>query len=58
MEDLKTFVQPMASILDGSITAWVEQKLLAFVDTYLQSQTLDQYHLSNPVTAVRGVQVH
>jgi hypothetical protein len=50
---------PIADALDGRIAAWVDAKLLGFVDTYLQLQTLDQYHLSNPVTEpVCGMQVN
>src|ERR1700693_1804082 len=45
-------VAPIAGSFDGRITAWVDAKLLGFVDTYLQLQTLDQYqssdHLAQP----------
>ncbi len=42
-------VVPMASIRGGPIEAWVDTKLLGFVDTYLQLRTLDQYQLSGQV---------
>jgi hypothetical protein len=38
-------VAPIASIADESVAAWVDAKLLDFVDTYLRLQTLDQYQL-------------
>jgi hypothetical protein len=36
-------VAPIANVFDDRITAWVDAKLLGFVDTYLKLQTLDQY---------------
>jgi YHS domain-containing protein len=42
-------VVPMAGIVGGPIEAWVDAKLLGFVDTYLQLRTLDQYQLSGQV---------
>jgi hypothetical protein len=37
---------PIADVFDGRIAAWVDAKLLGFVDTCLRTQTLDQYRLS------------
>jgi hypothetical protein len=52
-------VAPIAEAFDGRITAWVDAKLLGFVDTYLQLQTLDQYqssdHLDQPNVQPRGL---
>jgi YHS domain-containing protein len=42
-------VVPIADMLGGPIEAWVDAKLLNFVDTYLQLRTLDQYQLSGQV---------
>jgi hypothetical protein len=39
-------VTPTASLFDGRIAAWVDAKLLGFVDVYLQLQTHDQYQKS------------
>ena len=39
-------VTPIASLFDGRIAAWVDAKLLGFVDVYLQLQTHDQYQKS------------
>ena len=39
-------VTPIASLFDGRIAAWVDAKLLGFVDVYLQLQTHDQYQRS------------
>jgi YHS domain-containing protein len=52
-------VVPMAGILGGPIEAWVDAKLLGFVDTYLQLRTLDQYQLSGQVAdPVCGMQIN
>jgi YHS domain-containing protein len=42
-------VVPIAGIGGGPIEAWVDARLLGFVDTYLQLRTLDQYQLSGQV---------
>jgi YHS domain-containing protein len=42
-------VVPIAGLFDGRIEAWLDAKLLGFVDTYLQLQTLDQYQLASQV---------
>jgi hypothetical protein len=42
-------VTPIARMFDGHIAAWVDTKLLEFVDAYLQLQTLDQYQNSNHI---------
>jgi hypothetical protein len=39
-------VVPIECLFDGRIPAWVDAKLLGFVDTYLQLQTHDQYQRS------------
>jgi len=39
-------VTPIACLFDGRIAAWVDAKLLGFVDVYLQLQTHDQYQKS------------
>jgi len=39
-------VAPIACLFDGRIAAWVDAKLLGFVDVYLLSQTHDQYQKS------------
>ena len=40
-------VVPIAGISGGRIEAWVDAKLLGFVDTYLKLQTVDQYQLAS-----------
>jgi hypothetical protein len=39
-------VVPIAAVRDGKVAAWIDAKLLDFVDVYLESQTLEQYHRS------------
>jgi hypothetical protein len=51
-------VAPIAGVFDGHIAAWVDAKLLGFVDVYLQLQTHDQYQNSyqdsEPACGVRS----
>jgi hypothetical protein len=39
-------VVPIATVREAKVAAWVDAKLLEFVDAYLQSQTLEQYQRS------------
>ncbi len=39
-------VVPIATVRESKVAAWVDAKLLDFVDVYLESQTLEQYHRS------------
>ncbi len=46
---------PIEGMCDASVAAWVDAKLLGFVDTYLKSQTLDQYQFSKQDMASENV---
>jgi hypothetical protein len=44
---------PIADVFDDRIAAWIDAKLVEFVDAYLRTQTVDQYRLSTREAAVR-----
>lgn len=41
---------PLERIDEGQVAEWVEKKLLAFLDTYLRLETVEQYQTENMVT--------
>jgi YHS domain-containing protein len=43
-------VIPLEEVHDEQVTAWVEERLLKFVETYLRLETLEQYQNENFVT--------
>src|SRR5262249_1414056 len=43
-------VQPLDLLDDGKVAAWVEEKILDFVDAYLRLDTLEAYQAENAVT--------
>jgi YHS domain-containing protein len=50
---------PIDQVDDGWAAAWVEEKILSFLDAYLQLETIDQYQSENLVTdPVCGMRVN
>jgi YHS domain-containing protein len=43
-------VQPLDVLDEGKVVAWVEEKILGFVDAYLRLETLEAYQAGNEVT--------
>jgi YHS domain-containing protein len=43
-------VQALDALDEGKVAAWVEEKVLGFVDTYLRLETLEPYQAENVVT--------
>jgi len=41
---------PLDAVDEGELAEWIEGKLLAFLDTYLRLETVDQYQQENLVT--------
>jgi YHS domain-containing protein len=53
---------PLGSVSDEQAAAWVEKKIVEFVETYLRLETVDQYHTENmvldPVCGMRINKTH
>jgi YHS domain-containing protein len=50
---------PIDQVDDGQVAAWVEEKIVNFLDAYLQLETVDQYQSENAVTdPVCGMRVN
>jgi YHS domain-containing protein len=50
---------PLEAVQEDKVTAWVEDKIVGFVDTYLQLETADPYQAENVVTdPVCGMRVN
>jgi YHS domain-containing protein len=50
---------PLDRVEDAQVAAWVEEKILYFVDTYLRLETVEQYQQDNLVTdPVCGMQIN
>jgi YHS domain-containing protein len=43
-------VQPLDALDEGKVAAWVEDRIVGFVDAYLRLETVDQYQAENVVT--------
>jgi YHS domain-containing protein len=55
-------VLPLDAVDEAKVAAWVEERLLAFVDAYLKVETVDQYQqdniVSDPVCGMRINKLH